>query len=282
MRYDGLFPDNKSLTRYLHDISALPLVSIDDEIALAKRIKQGDRNALRKLINANLRFVISIAKNYQNKGMPVTDLINEGNLGLIEAALRFDETRGYKFISYAVWWIRQSILQAIQDYSRLVRLPQNKIGKIKKIGKTQSHLEQELEREPTANEVADALDLSSDEIEEMAEYATRTLPLDAPLNDRDSGLLIEILEDPQTNEPDSGLIEQSFRSELDEALKELKEREADIVRLYFGIGLDRPLTLEEISKRYHLTRERVRQIKERALVKLRHQACCKKLKGYLD
>ncbi len=282
MNYDGLFPGNKSLSLYLNEISALPLITIDDEVALAKRIKQGDRNALRKLINANLRFVISIALNYQNKGMPVTDLINEGNLGLIEAALRFDETRGYKFISYAVWWIRQSILQAIQDHSRLVRLPQNKLGIIKKIGKTQSHLEQELEREPTADEVADALDLSSNEIEEMAEYATRTLSLDAPLNDRDSELLIEIIEDSQTTEPDSALIEQSFRSELDEALEGLKEREAEIIRLYFGIGLDRPLTLEEISKRYQLTRERVRQIKERALIKLRHQARCKNLKGYID
>ena len=274
--------DDKSLARYLHDISALSLITPEDEVTLAKRIKKGDQSALTKLVNANLRFVVSVAKNYQNQGLSLSDLINEGNVGLIEAALRFDETKGYKFISYAVWWIRQGILQALQEHSRLIRLPQNKVGALKKIGRTQSYLEQELEREPTTNEIAEKLEVSSKEIHAIAEIAAHTISLDAPLNSDETNFLVDCVEDPESCTPDSALIEKSFQDELKKALNTLSEREVIILKLYFGIGTDRALTLEEIAQRFHITRERVRQIKERSLTKLRHQSGSKGLRAYLD
>ncbi len=271
----------KNLTRYLKDISTLSLIQPQEEVSLAKRIKNNDREALTKLVTANLRFVITIAKNYKNQGLPLNDLVNEGNLGLIQAALRFDETRGYKFISYAVWWIRQHIIQAIQENSRVIRLPQNKIKDISTLNRTHGRLEQELEREPTANEIAEELNISRKEIIDLFETATRAVSLDAPLKNTSNSILMEMIVDPESESTDNHLNRESLQKEVKLAFKSLSKREEEILKLYYGISRSHAHTLVEISHKFGLTRERVRQIKERALIKLRHKSRSKNLLNYL-
>ena len=272
----------KNLTRYLNDISALPLIEAHEEVTLAKRIKNNDPAALSELVKANLRFVISIAKTYRNQGLPLNDLINEGNLGLIEAARRFDETRGYKFISYAVWWIRQRILQAIQENSRLIRLPQNKIKDISKLNRTHERLEQELEREPTDAEIADELNINRREINDLFETASRTISLDAPLKTADGSALIELVVNPDAESTDHRLNKESLKIELEAIFKTLSRREEAVIKLYYGFEDGRAHTLNEIAGRFGITRERVRQIKERALARLRHKSRSKNLQNYLN
>ncbi len=272
----------KNLTRYLNDISALPLIEAHEEVTLAKRIKNNDPAALSELVKANLRFVISIAKTYRNQGLPLNDLINEGNLGLIEAARRFDETRGYKFISYAVWWIRQRILQAIQENSRLIRLPQNKIKDISKLNRTHGRLEQELEREPTDAEIADELNISRKEISDLFETSNHTISLDAPLKTASGSALLELVVDPEAESTDHHLNRESLKEELESVFKTLSRREEEVIKLYYGLDDGRAHTLSEIAGRFGLTRERVRQIKERALTKLRHKSRSKNLQNYLS
>ncbi len=278
----GLDHGEKNLTRYLNDISALPLIEAQEEVSLAKRIKKNDRDALAELVKANLRFVISIAKNYRNQGLPLNDLINEGNLGLIEAAQRFDETRGYKFISYAVWWIRQRILQAIQENSRLIRLPQNKIKDISKLNRTHGRLEQELEREPTDLEIAEELNVSSHEVSALFERSNHTISLDAPINGPSGSALLELIVDPEAEAADHHLSKESLKKELKSVFKTLTKREEEVIKLYFGLEDGRTHTLAEISAQFSLTRERVRQIKERALSKLRHKSRSKNLQNFLS
>ena len=277
----GLDYREKNLTRYLNDISTLPLIEAHEEVSLAKRIKKNDPAALTELVKANLRFVISIAKNYRNQGLPLNDLINEGNLGLIEAAQRFDETRGYKFISYAVWWIRQRILQAIQENSRLIRLPQNKIKDISKLNRTHGRLEQELEREPTDIEIAEELNISRKEISDLVESSNHTISLDAPLKNTTGSMLVELIVDPEAESTDHHLNKESLKEELETVFKTLNKREEEIIKLYYGLEDGRMHTLAEISIQFGLTRERVRQIKERALTKLRHKSRSKNLQSYL-
>jgi len=277
----GLDYREKNLTRYLNDISALPLIEAHEEVSLAKRIKKNDSAALTELVKANLRFVISIAKNYRNQGLPLNDLINEGNLGLIEAAQRFDETRGYKFISYAVWWIRQRILQAIQENSRLIRLPQNKIKDISKLNRTHGRLEQELKREPTDIEIAEELNISRKEISDLVETSNHTVSLDAPLKNTTGSMLMELIVDPEAESADHHLNKESLKKELESVFKTLNRREEEVIKLYYGLDDGRMHTLAEISILFGLTRERVRQIKERALTKLRHKSRSKNLQGYL-
>jgi len=272
---------SQSLDQYLQEISEVPLLSPEEEIKLAKRIKQGDQEALEKLTKANLRFVVSVAKQYQNQGLSLEDLINEGNLGLIKAAKRFDETRGFKFISYAVWWIRQSILQALAEQSRVVRLPLNRVGIINKIGKVLNSLEQEFEREPSTAEIAEQLKMSPSEVSDTLRISARHLSLDAPFNDREDSHLLDVIQDEEEPSPDTALMKESLKIEVERVLATLTKREAEIVRLYFGLGIDRPLTLEEIGEKFNLTRERVRQIKEKAIRKLRHVSRSRALKGYL-
>ncbi len=253
--------ETASLDKYLQEIGKVELISAEEEVELAQRIKQGDKIALEKLTKANLRFVVSVAKQYQNQGLSLPDLINEGNLGLIKAAQRFDETRGFKFISYAVWWIRQSILQALAEQSRIVRLPLNKIGSINKINKTYAKLEQEFEREPNAEEIAEVLEITEAEVKESMKNAGRHISMDAPLvQDEDNTML---------------------RKEIDRAISTLTQREQDVVRLYFGLNGSHPMTLEEIGEKFDLTRERVRQIKEKAIRRLKHTSRSKILKSYL-
>lgn len=273
--------DTLSLDKYLHEISKVELLSPDHEVELAKLIKKGDRLALEKLIKANLRFVVSVAKQYQNQGLSLSDLINEGNMGLIKAAERFDETRGFKFISYAVWWIRQSILQALAEQARIVRLPLNKIGSINKINKTFSQLEQEFQRDPTREELADILDTRIELIENSLSMAGSHLSMDAPLTDDDSNNLYDILLNNDSPSPDNELITHSLRKEIERSLSTLGEREADILRYYFGLNGYQPYTLEEIGAELALTRERVRQIKEKAIKKLKNQYRNRLLRGYL-
>jgi len=270
-----------TIDQYLHEIGEVPLLVQDEEIELAKRIREGDEQALEKLTKANLRFVVSVAKQYQNQGLSLGDLINEGNLGLIKAANRFDETRGFKFISYAVWWIRQSILQALAEQSRIVRLPLNRVGTMNKIGKAFSALEQEFEREPSAEEVAQQLEISDFEVSDTLQKSGKHLSLDAPFSEEEENRLLDIIENQEQPAPDNTLINESLRIELDRALSTLTPREAEVVKLYFGIDLETPLTLEEIGERFKLTRERVRQIKEKALRRLRHASRSKPLKGFL-
>jgi len=270
-----------TIDQYLHEIGEVPLLIQDEEIELAKRIREGDEQALEKLTKANLRFVVSVAKQYQNQGLSLGDLINEGNLGLIKAANRFDETRGFKFISYAVWWIRQSILQALAEQSRIVRLPLNRVGTMNKIGKAFSALEQEFEREPSAEEVAQQLEISDFEVSDTLQKSGKHLSLDAPFSEEEENRLLDIIENQEQPAPDNTLINESLRIELDRALSTLTPREAEVVKLYFGIDLETPLTLEEIGERFKLTRERVRQIKEKALRRLRHASRSKPLKGFL-
>ncbi|MBN1155683.1 sigma-70 family RNA polymerase sigma factor [candidate division KSB1 bacterium] len=271
-----------SLQKYLQEIGNEPLLSPSDEITLVKKIKQGDQEALEKLTKANLRFVVSVAKQYQGQGLTLGDLINEGNLGLIKAATRFDETKGFKFISYAVWWIRQSILQALAEQSRVVRLPLNRLGILNKIGKAFMALEQEYEREPSAEEIARSLEMTDIEVSNTLRISGKHVSLDAPFNQDDENRLLDILEDIMQPSPDNSLMNESLKIELREALATLTSREAEVIRLYFGIDQENPLTLEEIGERFKLTRERVRQIKEKALRRLRHASRSKKLRSYLE
>jgi len=272
---------NQTLERYLQEIGEVELLTPDQEIELAKRIKKGDQDALEKLTKANLRFVVSVAKQYQNQGLDLGDLINEGNLGLIKAAKRFDETRGFKFISYAVWWIRQSILQALAEQSRVVRLPLNRVGALNKIGKAYNTLEQSFEREPSPEEIAKELDMTPYEVTDTMKRSGRHLSMDAPFNQGEENRLLDILHNDSQPAPDTTLMEESLKTEVSRALATLSEREAEVVRLYFGLHREHPMTLEEIGERFSLTRERVRQIKEKALRRLRHASRSKNLKAYL-
>eukprot|EP01012_Entosiphon_sulcatum_P056499 TRINITY_DN80177_c0_g1_i1.p1 TRINITY_DN80177_c0_g1~~TRINITY_DN80177_c0_g1_i1.p1 ORF type:complete len:289 (-),score=58.47 TRINITY_DN80177_c0_g1_i1:46-912(-) len=274
--------ETASLDMYLQDIGRVELITADEEVALAQRIKAGDQKALDKLVKANLRFVVSVSKQYQNQGLSLPDLINEGNMGLIKAAQRFDETRGFKFISYAVWWIRQSILQALAEQSRIVRLPLNKIGAINKINKTFAKLEQELEREPIAEEISELLDILPEDIRETMKNQGRHMSMDAPLgNLEDGGSMYELLENTHEVTPDNELIKESLRNEIDRALTGLTSREADVVRLYYGLSGGHSHSLEEIGEKFELTRERVRQIKEKAVRRLKHASKSRILKDYL-
>jgi RNA polymerase primary sigma factor len=273
--------ETPSLDKYLHEIGKVDLITAEEEVELARRIKNGDDKALEKLIKANLRFVVSVSKQYQNQGLSLPDLINEGNLGLIKAAQRFDETRGFKFISYAVWWIRQSILQALAEQARIVRLPLNKIGSINKINKTLSELEQKFEREPSVQEVAYTLELAPDDVKESLKTAGRHVSMDAPLQQGEEGNMYEVLLNKDTPSPDKGLLTDSLRKEIERVLSTLTFREANIIRLYFGLNGKHPHTLEEIGEVFNLTRERVRQIKEKAIKRLKNATRCKILKTYL-
>jgi RNA polymerase primary sigma factor len=276
--------ETASLDKYLQEIARVDLITADEEVELARKIQAGDQNALDRLTRANLRFVISVAKQYQNQGLTLPDLINEGNVGLIKAASRFDETRGFKFISYAVWWIRQAILQALAEQARIVRLPLNKIGSINKINRAFSELEQKLERPPTADELAELLNCSVDEVRQSLSNNGRHLSMDAPLSEKDessSNLYDVLLVNDSLPTPDNGLALESLRKEIDRSLSTLTEREGDIVRLFYGLEGSYPLTLEEIGARFDLTRERVRQIKEKAIRRLKHVSRSKMLKSYL-
>ena len=275
--------ETASLDKYLQEIGRVDLITAEEEVSLAKRIKEGDEEALERLVKANLRFVVSVSKQYQNQGLSLPDLINEGNLGLIKAAQRFDETRGFKFISYAVWWIRQSILQALAEQSRIVRLPLNKIGSINKINKAFAKLEQEFERTPTAVELAESLDMTIDEVKQSLKNAGRHVSMDAPLKqgDESSSTMYDVLRTGDSPAPDDQLMTESLRREIERSLKTLTPREADVIRLYFGLNGEHPMTLEEIGERFDLTRERVRQIKEKAIRRLKHTSRSRILKGYL-
>lgn len=274
--------ETASLDMYLQDIARVELITADEEVVLAKKIKEGNQRALDKLVKANLRFVVSVSKQYQNQGLSLPDLINEGNLGLIKAAQRFDETRGFKFISYAVWWIRQSILQALAEQSRIVRLPLNKIGAINKINKTFSKLEQELEREPSFHEISEIIDLLPDDIQDIMRNSNRHMSMDAPLSfGEDAGNMYDLLENDASHKPDRQLMSESLKQEVDRALSTLTGREADVVKLFFGLGGSHAHTLEEIGEKFELTRERVRQIKEKAVRRLKHGSRSKLLKAYL-
>jgi len=253
----------------------------DEEVDLAKRIREGDQLALEKLTKANLRFVVSVAKQYQNQGLSLGDLINEGNLGLIKAAQRFDETRGFKFISYAVWWIRQSILQALAEQSRIVRLPLNRVGSLNKISKTFSELEQRFEREPSPDELAEVLEVTTKEVVDTMKISGRHVSMDAPFVQGEENSLLDVLENDQEEKPDTGLMNDSLRREVQRALSTLTQREADVITLYFGLNGEHSMTLEEIGEKFNLTRERVRQIKEKAIRRLRHTSRSKALKPYL-
>jgi RNA polymerase primary sigma factor len=274
--------ESQSLEKYLQEIGKVDLLTPEEEVDLAQKIKDGDQEALEKLTKANLRFVVSVAKQYQNQGLSLSDLINEGNLGLIKAAQRFDETRGFKFISYAVWWIRQSILQALAEQSRIVRLPLNKVGSLNKINKAFSELEQEFEREPSADELAGLLEITTDEVETTLGVAARHVSVDAPFIDGEDNSLLDVLENNTTPDTDAGLeYRESLRREIERSLSTLSERQADVVKLYFGIGIEHPMSLEDIGDRFGLTRERVRQIKDKAINKLRSVNRSKLLKNYL-
>jgi len=273
--------ENQSLDKYLQEIGKVELLTSEMEIELAVRLKKGDHAAMEQLTKANLRFVVSVAKQYQNQGLSLGDLINEGNLGLIKAVRRFDETRGFKFISYAVWWIRQSILQALAEQSRIVRLPLNRVGALNRIGKTYSNLKQEFEREPSPEEVAEALEMDVDEISSMMKISGKQVSVDAPFSSGDENSLLDIIEDNQQPSPDNDLISESLKSEIKSLLAILPDREAEVIKLYFGLDGEYSMTLEEIGERFNLTRERVRQIKEKAIRKLRHNSKSNNLKSYL-
>ena len=273
--------ENQSLDKYLQEIGEVPLLAPAEEITLARRIKKGDQLALEKLTKANLRFVVSVAKQYQNQGLSLGDLINEGNLGLIKAANRFDETRGFKFISYAVWWIRQSILQALAEQSRVVRLPLNRVGALNKIGKAFSNLEQEFEREPSASEIAEELEMTPFEVSDTLKISGRHISMDAPFNHGEDNRLLDVIHNDQQPSPDSELMSESLKIEVERALATLTDREAEVVKLYFGLDREHPLTLEEIGEQFSLTRERVRQIKEKAIRRLRHTSRSRALRTYL-
>ncbi len=274
--------ESQSLEKYLQEIGKVDLLTPEEEVDLAKKIKEGDQEALEKLTKANLRFVVSVAKQYQNQGLSLSDLINEGNLGLIKAAQRFDETRGFKFISYAVWWIRQSILQALAEQSRIVRLPLNKVGSLNKINRAFSELEQEFEREPSSEELAELLEIPTEEVETTLGVAARHVSMDAPFVDGEDNSLLDVLENSSTPNTDKALeYSESLRKEIERSLSTLTERQMDVIKLYFGIGVEHPMSLEDIGDKFGLTRERVRQIKDKAINKLRSASRSKLLKNYL-
>ena len=272
--------ESASLDKYLQEIGREPLIPVDEEVELARRIRHGDRAALEKLVKANLRFVISVAKQYQNQGLSLPDLIDEGNLGLIKAAEKFDETRGFKFISYAVWWIRQSILQALAEQSRIVRLPLNQVGSLNKINKAYQRFEQEFERKPSAEELAELLDIPVDKIADTLKMSGRQVSVDAPFVEGEDNSLIDVMVNEDSPNADHSLINESLSREIDRALATLTPREADIIRKFFGIGVQEK-TLEEIGIEFHLTRERVRQIKEKAIRRLKSSSRSRILKTYL-
>lgn len=274
--------ESQSLEKYLQEIGKVELINPEEEVKLAVRIKQGDETALERLTKANLRFVVSVAKQYQNQGLTLADLINEGNVGLIKAARRFDETRGFKFISYAVWWIRQSILQALAEQSRIVRLPLNKVGLTNRISKAYSQLEQEYEREPTADEIAFLLDIGTDEVAATLGASARHVSMDQPFSEGEEGSLVDVLVNPNAEAADNQMVfYDSLSEEINRSLNTLTERQKEVVRYFFGIGVDHALSLEDIGERYNLTRERVRQIKDKAITKLRSVSRCKLLRPYL-
>jgi len=273
--------EDHSLDLYLKEIGEEQLLDPEEEVNLARRIREGDQDALEKLTRANLRFVVAVAKQYQNQGLSLADLINEGNLGLIKAAKRFDETRGFKFISYAVWWIRQAILQALAEQSRIVRLPLNKVGVLHKIGKMTNNLQQEFGREPDATEIAKELDINTGEVNDALRIAGRHLSLEAPFTPGEENRLLDVIQDSKLPLPDEDLMDDSLKEEIEKVLCELDERERDVISLYYGINRERSYTLEEIGENYGLTRERVRQIKEKAIKRLRHTKRSKKLRPYL-
>lgn len=271
----------QSIEKYLEEIGGFTPLPPSEEIELTRRIRKGDSRALDKLVKANLRFVISVAKEYQGQGLPLQDLISEGNLGLIKAAQRFDETRGFKFISYAVWWIRQSILQALAEQSRVVRLPLNRVGAINKVGRVLEKLEKRYGREPSMSEVADSMEMTDYEVADVLKTSARHLSLDEPFKEEEGNNLLDVLESDKYAPPDDSLMQESLKEEIDKVLVTLKAREAEIIRLYFGLEGDRPLTLEEIGEHFKLTRERVRQIKEKALRRMRHRSRLEPLRKYL-
>lgn len=273
--------DTPSLDKYLQEIGKVDLISPEEEAVLARSIRAGDQDALARLVKANLRFVVSVAKQYQNQGMTLPDLINEGNLGLIKAAQRFDETRGFKFISYAVWWIRQAILQALAEQARIVRLPVNKIGAINRINKAYSKLEQEFEREPSPQEIGELLEIAPEDVKEAIRANGRTLSMDAPISTEEDSNMYDVMQNDETPSPDRNLINESLSYEIDKALNTLSPREARVLKLYFGIGMKHPYTLEEIGEELQLTRERVRQIKEKAIKRIQYTTRCRILKSYL-
>jgi RNA polymerase primary sigma factor len=273
--------ESQSLDKYLQEIGKVDLITSEVEVELAKRIREGDQVALEKLTKANLRFVVSVAKQYQNHGLTLGDLINEGNLGLIKAAKRFDETRGFKFISYAVWWIRQSIMQALAEQSRIVRLPLNRVGSLNKISKTFSDLEQKFQREPSADELAEVIGVTTQEIVDNLKVSGRHVSMDAPFAQGEENNLLDVLTDANEEKPDSGLLTDSLKKEVQRALSTLTVREAQVLGLYFGLEGNNAMTLEEIGEKFSLTRERVRQIKEKATRRLRHASRSKTLKSYL-
>jgi RNA polymerase primary sigma factor len=273
--------ENKSLDKYLNEISKVPMIDAQEEVELARRIREGDQAALEKLVNANLRFVVSVSKQYQNQGLTLGDLINEGNMGLIKAAKRFDETRGFKFISYAVWWIRQSILQALADQSRIVRLPLNKVGSLGRITQAAARLEQELEREPTPQEIADSLEIALSEVENALRSSGRHLSIDAPLAEGEDNTLLGVLDNNDEPNPDMPLLNESLQNEINRVISTLSDKERDVLKYYFGLDGNAAHTLEDISDKVGLTRERVRQIKEKALRRLRKSSKSKILKSYL-
>lgn len=273
--------DNVSLDVYLHEIGKLDLLTVEEEVELARRIREGDREAFDKLVKANLRFVVSVAKQYQNQGLSLPDLINEGNLGLMRAAMRFDETRGFKFISYAVWWIRQSILQALAEQARIVRLPLNKVGMQNKVLKAYTRLEQELEREPSPEEIAQYLDMSVEDVKAYMKISNKHVSMDAPINAEEETTLLDVLNVETNDVPDNFLITDSLRTEINRILSTLSNREAEIIRMYYGLGGYHQHSLDEIGEKFELTRERVRQIKEKALRRLKHTSKSRLLKSYL-
>jgi RNA polymerase primary sigma factor len=273
--------ETASLDKYLQDIGREELITADEEVELARRIKSGDEKALDKLVKANLRFVVSVAKQYQNQGLSLPDLINEGNLGLIKAAQRFDETRGFKFISYAVWWIRQSILQALAEQSRLVRLPLNQVGSLNKIKKATSRLEQEFERPPSADEIAQKLDIPEHKLDKALRITTRYISVDAPITEDEETKFLDTYISDDSPRTDSNLMRESLNKEIQRSLATLTEKERDVINMYYGIGMNHGLTLDEIGAKFNLTRERVRQIKEKAIRRLKHTSRSKLLKAYL-
>lgn len=274
--------ESQSLEKYLQEIGKVELISPEEEVRLAVLIKQGDQRSLDRLTKANLRFVVSVAKQYQNQGLSLPDLINEGNLGLIKAAQRFDETRGFKFISYAVWWIRQSILQALAEQARIVRLPLNKVGLTNRIQKAFSTLEQQFEREPSAEELAELLDMDLEEVTATLGINARHVSMDTPIADGEDGTLMDLLENPNAERTDENLAHnQSLKTEIDRSLKTLTDRQKEVICYFFGIGVDHPMTLEDIGEKFNLTRERVRQIKDKAITKLRTTERCNVLRTYL-
>lgn len=275
------YRESQSLDKYLQEIGKVDLLTAEEEIELAIKIKEGDKKALEKLTKANLRFVVSVAKQYQNQGLSLGDLINEGNLGLIKAGKRFDETRGFKFISYAVWWIRQSILQALAEQSRIVRLPLNRVGALSKIGRAYSNLEQEFEREPSAEELAEELEMDIKEVTDTLKISSKHVSVDAPFAQGEENRLLDVMKNDEQPSPDNMLLSESLKTEIASALSSLPEREAEVLRLYYGIETEHAMTLEEIGEKFNLTRERVRQIKEKAIRRLRHASKSKHLRTYL-